>query len=93
MRCASRQEGGSQNAHNLDLPVARRVHQRRLTMLVARVDIGAGGKQGINRRQIRGLNGSSPVVDHWLERPMISLDPDPSSAYRLESTSVRVSSS
>ena len=60
-----------QKAYNLDLPVARRIHQRRLTMLVARVDIGASRQQRINRRQIRGFNGQSPFAGHLLERPMI----------------------
>ena len=32
-----------QKAHHLDLPVGRSIHQRRLTVLVARVDIGASG--------------------------------------------------
>jgi hypothetical protein len=76
-----------QTAYNLDLPVARRIHQRRLTMLVARVDIGASGQQGIDRRQIRGFNGHSPFAGHLLERPMISLDPGAPSAYRLENSS------
>jgi hypothetical protein len=73
-----------QQAHNLNVPVARRIHQRRLTMLVARVDIGASRQQGINRRQIRGFNGQSPFAGHLLKRSMISLDPGPPSAYRLD---------